>query len=153
MTCGFAVAVWHCANRTWAKCGDQRRVLCSLSYREGTGNRQPRGGVRDDGQVSEVSVRLAEPDHQLVMSRALFVAEAAQLVLGQECHGVVLLEAGCQREKLGVMKVFDEAIRTETRPYGDVEPAFQFLNRVCDNYWDQVREVIKRWFSRFQADA
>jgi hypothetical protein len=51
------------------------------------------------------------------------------------------------------MKVFDEVIRTETRPSGDVEPLFQFLNRVCGSYWDQVREVIERWFSRLPVDA
>ena len=51
------------------------------------------------------------------------------------------------------MKIFDEVVRTDTRPSGDAEPLFQFLNRVCGNYWDQVREVIERWFSRFLADA
>lgn len=73
------------------------------------------------------------------------------MVHGQGPHGVV--RAGSQKGKLSLMKVFDDVIRTEMQPSGDAEPLFHFLNRIYGNYWDQVREVIECWFSRFPADA
>lgn len=44
------------------------------------------------------------------------------------------------------MRIFEDIERINARPGGDSEPFYTFLNRVAGPYWDQVRQVIERWF-------
>lgn len=50
-------------------------------------------------------------------------------------------------------QVFSDIGRTDASPSGHNESTAAFLDRVCGHYWDQVRELIEAWVSRFPADS
>ena len=51
------------------------------------------------------------------------------------------------------VNIFSAVERTDPSPGGHRESHFQFIDRVAGHYWDQVRDLVEEWFSRFCADA
>lgn len=49
--------------------------------------------------------------------------------------------------------LFDHFDRTDYSPAAGGESAFQFLNRVDGAYWDQIRNLIERWYARYPAEV
>ena len=50
-------------------------------------------------------------------------------------------------------QVFSDRDRTDALPSGHNESTAAFLDRVSGHYWDQVRDLIEAWVSRFPADS
>src|ERR1700679_2954360 len=50
------------------------------------------------------------------------------------------------------MHLFDDVVRTEGGPKKTGEGDFGFLNRVDGPFWDEVRELLEGWFTRYPDD-
>ncbi len=50
-------------------------------------------------------------------------------------------------------RVFSDRDRTDPSPSGHSESTAAFLDRVAGDYWDQVRDLIETWVSRFPGAA
>lgn len=50
------------------------------------------------------------------------------------------------------MKLFDEAKRTDSAPRRQDEDSFTFLNRVATPYWEQVRDLLERFYSQYPIE-
>jgi hypothetical protein len=44
------------------------------------------------------------------------------------------------------MYLFDHILRHDSSPASHLEPLFQFLNRVDTPYWEEVRQLLERWY-------
>jgi hypothetical protein len=52
-----------------------------------------------------------------------------------------------------MLRIFDDAERTDPLPAHDMESSYHFLNRVARPQWALVRELIEDWFSEYPAAA
>lgn len=47
--------------------------------------------------------------------------------------------------------LFDRLNRTDPSPRGEAEDSFSFLNRVDAPFWEEVRQLLERWFARYPS--
>lgn len=58
-----------------------------------------------------------------------------------------------RRDGMQRVTIFASGARNDPSPAAHGESHTQFLNRVAGPYWDQVRDVMEAWFSRFCANG